>query len=265
MGHVHGKRERDNSQDFALIFPRLSPYSYKLCLSLVSHPTPERRETGMAWFKNREDAGKQLAGRLSNIQSEAPVILAVPRGGVPVALPIASAFNAPLGVVPMRKLSVPWLQDVAIGYVTNQGDLHLDQPLIGQLRITPQEVHRMSKKEELLLLEDLKHWKIIVPSTLSQKTALIIDDGMHSGWTMFSAVETVRKLGAKRIIVGIPVSHFRAKRFVGHHCDDIISLVTEDVALFEIANYYEDFPEISDDRIRSMLRAGPPHSDQTAA
>ena len=219
----------------------------------------------MASFRNREDAGKQLAGRLSNIQSEGPVILAIPRGGIPVALSIASGFNRPLGVVPIRKLSVPWLQDVVIGYVTNQGDLHLNHALIGQLRITPQEIYRMSKREELLLTKELEGWNIVVPSTLSQKTALIIDDGMHSGWTMFSAVETVRKLGAKKIIASVPVSHFRAQRFVSHHCDDVISLVTEDVALFEIANYYEDFPEISDDQIRSMLGAGPTHSNQTAA
>ena len=225
----------------------------------------ERRETGMASFRNREDAGKQLAGRLSNIQSEGPVILAIPRGGIPVALSIASGFNRPLGVVPIRKLSVPWLQDVVIGYVTNQGDVHLNQPLMGQLRITPQQIYKLSKKEELLLLEDLKHWDVIAPSTLTQKTALIIDDGMHSGWTMFSAVETARKRGAKKIVAGIPVSHFRAKRFVSHHCDDVISLVTEDVALFAIANYYEDFPEIRDDQIRSMLRPSPTHSNQTAA
>ena len=97
----------------------------------------------MVSFKNREDAGKRLAGRLSNIQPQAPVILAIPRGGVPVALPIASALNTPLGAVPIRKLSVPWLQDVVIGYVTNQGDLHLNHALIGQLRITPQEIYRM--------------------------------------------------------------------------------------------------------------------------
>jgi len=219
----------------------------------------------MALFRNREDAGKQLAGRLSNIQSEVPVILAIPRGGIPVALPIASALNRPLGVVPIRKLSISWLQDVVIGYVTHTGELHLNQPLIGQLRITPQEIYKMSRKEQFLLLRDLEHWDTVVPSRLSQENAMIIDDGMHSGWTMFSAVETVRKLGAKKIIAGIPVSHFRAKRFVGQHCDDVISLVTEDVALFQIANYYEDFPEISDDQIRSMLRPGPTHSNQTAA
>jgi putative phosphoribosyl transferase len=219
----------------------------------------------MGSFRNRAEAGRQLAERLSTVSMESVVLLAIPRGGVPVALPIAEKLRWPFSVIPIRRLPVPWAKDIEVGYVTDTGELHLNQPLIGQVRLTPQEIYHIAKKEQKILQQDLVAWGVTPFSSLSSKTAVIIDEGSHSGWTMFSAVQTAKSLGAQRIIAASPVSHFRAQRFVGRHCDAMISLVVEDIPLFEVASYYQEFPEVSDEEIRSALRAAPTEPSQTAA
>jgi putative phosphoribosyl transferase len=209
----------------------------------------------MATFKNREDAGRQLAAQLSRFESDSPVVMAILNGGIPVGQPVAFALKRSLLPVPIRSLHVPWDVNTIFGYVTYSGDRHLNQALIGQVRLTPAEVRQIARKRQRSLTKDLEKWSITVPESLQRRTTLIIDDGMHSGWTMFSAVETVKELGAARVIVAVPVTHFRAKRFVGRHCDEIVSLLTEDIALYEIDNYYEEFPAVGDDQVRQLLNA----------
>lgn len=100
----------------------------------------------MGLFENREEAGRQLADRLSTLSLESVVLLAIPRGGVPVALPIAQKLRVPLGIVPIRRLPVPWAKDIEVGYVTDTGELHLNQPLIGQVRLTPKRSIKLLRK-----------------------------------------------------------------------------------------------------------------------
>lgn len=218
----------------------------------------------MAKFKNREETGSQLGKELSRFQEASPWVMAILNGGASVALPVAQALKTSLLPVPMRSLSVPWNHDTIFGYVSNTGDLQLNQALIGQVRLTPQEIRQVARKEQLCLKADLEAWAIVVPENLQRRTVLIIDDGMHSGWTMFSAVEILKQLGAGNVVAAVPVTHFRARRFVGRHCDEVVALVTEDIALFQIGNYYEDFPEVSSDQAGQILKAGST-SRQTAA
>ena len=210
----------------------------------------------MPRFPNREQAGHQLATQLPHFQNQQVLVMAVPNGGVPVALPVAQALKATMLPVPIRSLHVPWLQEIIFGYVTHQGEMYLNQPLVGQMRLTPPEIQRIARKERMTLQTDLENWGVVLPS-LTGRTILLIDDGMHSGWTMFSAVETVRHLGAARIIAAIPVTHFRAKRFVGRHCDEVVALLTEDIALYQIGNYYEDFPKLTSDDVKHLLKTVP--------
>jgi putative phosphoribosyl transferase len=209
----------------------------------------------MSRFPNREQAGRELAAQLSKVQNQQPLVMPVPNGGVPVAIPVAQALKATLLPVPIRSLHVPWQHETIFGYVTYRGELHLNQPLVGQMRLTVPEIRRIARKEQLTLHSDLESWGAVVPDGLQGKTALLIDDGMHSGWTMFSAIEAVRHLGTARIIVAVPVTHFRAKRFVGRHCEEVIALGIEDIALYQIGNYYDDFPELSGADIKGLLKA----------
>ena len=193
------------------------------------------------------------------------MVLAIPNGGIPVGLPVAQAMRSPLEIVPFRRLQLPLATKPIFGYVSILGNLHLNQPLIGQNRISQTEIYQIAKKERQQLERDFNAWGIEPPLSLLQKTVLITDDGMHSGWTMFSAIQTVKKLGASKIVAAVPVTHFRAHRFVGNHCNEIISLVTEDIALYQIENYYAEFPDFSNDEIREILRQVSPGPHQSAA
>lgn len=211
----------------------------------------------MSRFPDREHAGRELAAQLSKFQKEQPLVMPVPNGGAPVAIPVAQALKSTLLPVPIRSLHVPWQHETIFGYVTHQGELHLNQPLVGQMRLTLPEIRRIARKEQLTLQIDLESWGVVVPDSLQGKTALLIDDGMHSGWTMFSAAEAVRHLAAARIIAAVPVTHFRAKRFVGRHCDEVIALQIEEIALYQIGNYYDEFPILSGADVKGLLKAAP--------
>jgi putative phosphoribosyl transferase len=171
----------------------------------------------MPKFKDREDAGRQLACQLSVWKAQNPVVMGIPRGGIPVAAPVAQSFNLPLLLLPMRRLQVPWDTKIVFGYVTDEGGVHLNQPLIGQVRLTVPEVQKIARREQLNLQKDLSTWGAPPITPLEEQTVLLIDDGMHTGWTLFSALEMLRARGARRILAAVPVTHFRAKRFVGRH------------------------------------------------
>ena len=103
----------------------------------------------MSRFPNREQAGRELAAQLSKFQNQQPLVMPVPNGGVPVAIPVAQALKAALLPVPIRSLHVPWQHETIFGYVTHQGELHLNQPLVGQMRLTLPEIRRIARKEQL--------------------------------------------------------------------------------------------------------------------
>ena len=211
----------------------------------------------MSRFPNRERAGRELSPELSKFQNQQPLVMPVPNGGIPVAMPVAQALKAPLFPIPIRSLHVPWHDETIFGYVTHQGGLHLNQPLVGQMRLTPPEIRGIARKQQTALQIDLESWGVIVPDNLQGKTALLIDDGMHSGWTMFSAVEAVRHLGAARIVAAVPVTHYRAKRFLARHCDEVIALQTEEIALYQIENYYDEFSKLSSPDVKGLLKTVP--------
>jgi len=211
----------------------------------------------MSRFPNREQAGRELAAQLARFQNEQPLVMPVPNGGVPVAIPVAQALKATLVPVPIRSLHVPWQHETIFGYVTHQGELHLNQPLVGQMRLTLPEIRRIARTEQHTLQSDLGSWGVVVPDSLEGRTILLIDDGMHSGWTMFSAVQAVRHHGAARIVAAIPVTHFRAKRFVGRHCDEVIALQIEEIALYQIGNYYEEFSKLNSADVKGLLMPFP--------
>ena len=207
----------------------------------------------MAAWKDRQKAGMQLATRLANLLNDQTVLVAIPRGGIPVAVPIAQSLRLDLQIVPIRRLSIPWRPENDFAYVNDKGELYVNQALAGQVRVTPVEIHRAGHKERVLLLKDLEAWGAPPLRTLQDKSVMIVDDGMHSGWAMYSAITLVRNQGARKIIACVPVAHFRARRFVSYHCDEVVSLQVEDVALFKIENYYQEFPRVSDEEIMACL------------
>lgn len=202
-------------------------------------------------FKNREEAGGLLASVVKRISTNPQVVLAVPRGGFPIAAVVARSLQLPLQAVPIRNLALEHDLENPFGCVTSQGDTILNQALAGQQRLTPTMIHRLAQKESANLRRDLGRWGVSVPDNLSGKSVLIVDEGMHTGWTIYSAIETMRRLGASKIAVAVPVTQIRAQRFIQAHCDEVIVLHIEGASLYQISQFYEDFPPVPDEQIRA--------------
>jgi putative phosphoribosyl transferase len=209
----------------------------------------------MAVFRDRQDAGQQLVTRLLHLRRDGLTILAIPRGGVSVAAVVAREMTTGFSILPLRRLVISWRPENDYGYVTPSGEVCLNQALVGQARLTPTEIYRIARVERDRLLRDLKNWGATPQVRLEGETALIIDDGMHSGWAMFSAVAVVKTMGAQKIIAAVPVSHFRALRFLSHHCDEVVCPVIENVSLFKLANYFDRFAPVTDGEIKTLLFA----------
>ena len=219
----------------------------------------------MAVFQNRQAAGRQLATHLSHLGKDGLAVLAIPRGGIPVAAAVAEELHIGFSILPLRRLEIPWRIENDYGYVTSTGELHLNQALVGQARLTPQEIYQIANTEKVRLLRDLERWGTPLQVQLDAQTALIVGDGMHSGWAMYSAVETARKLGAGKIVAAVPVSHFRAKRFLERHCDEVICLIVENISLFRLEDYYEQFAPVTDEEVRTLLSTSARNSREPAA
>ena len=219
----------------------------------------------MTAFHDRQAAGRQLAARLSHLKNDKAQLLAIPLGGIPVAAAVAEELQTGFSILPLRRLVIPWRLENDYGYVSSSGELHLNQALVGQLRLTPQEIYRTADTEKARLLQDLDRWGAPHQVKLEGQRALIIGDGMHSGWAMYSAVEMVRKLGAGKIIAAVPVSHFRAQRFLQHHCDEVVCLIVENIPLFRLEDYYEHFSPVTDEEVRSLITSSPRSSRDPAA
>ena len=145
-------------------------------------------------FENRYDAGRQLASRLEEYKKQSVVVLAIPNGGLPVALPVALALDAELDVVISRKLPIPLRPEGGFGAIADDGAVILNQDVLREISLTQQQIDyqinrvRVDIRQRSLLYRGNKPLSII-----SGKTAIIIDDGLASGYTMMAAVESVRR------------------------------------------------------------------------
>jgi putative phosphoribosyl transferase len=219
----------------------------------------------MALWKDRQEAGQQLAARLVDHREDSVVLLTIPRGGIPVAASVARPLRLNLYLLPIRPLSISWREENDYAYVDDEGNLYINQALAGQVRLTRSEIERIAHKERALLLKDLEAWGATPLPRLQGTTAWIVDDGMHSGWTMYSAVAKTRSLGASKIVAVVPVTHFRARRFLSYHCDEVVSLQVENIPLYRIEDYFAEFARVDDAEIKVLLSAASGHMGRPAA
>ena len=204
-------------------------------------------------FRDRTEAGQLLAKELSFLKDRSDVIvLAIPRGGVPVAAEVAQAIGAPLDIVVVRKIGAPDSPELAIGAVSEGGEVFLDQKLIEGLGVsqeyTAREVSR--KREEVAQRESYREGRPAIE--VKGKTALIIDDGIATGSTLRAAVEYVRQRRAKSIIiaapVGVPESISELSKLVEVVCP------SRPRNFGAVGQYYEDFSQVDDAEVTRILR-----------
>jgi putative phosphoribosyl transferase len=205
-------------------------------------------------FRDRTEAGRQLAEHLLPYSGrDDVVVLALPRGGVPVGYEVANALGAPLDVFVVRKIGVPYHEELAMGALASGGVLLLNEQLIDYYNINRTDVDRVIHKEQAELERREKLYRDDRPLIdVKGKTVILVDDGLATGSTMRAAVEALRKEGPERIVVGVPVASPETCDEFRDVADDIVCAVTPE-PFYAVGVWYDDFSQTTDDEVRELL------------
>ncbi|HWE84717.1 MAG TPA: phosphoribosyltransferase [Terracidiphilus sp.] len=205
-------------------------------------------------FHDRTHAGQLLADRLVPYAGQPDLlVLALPRGGVPVAFEIARALHAPLDVWVVRKLGAPRQPELAIGAVAPGGVQVLSSRLIAELGIPPDELDHIVARERAELDRRLTAYRSNRPPVdVRGKTVLLVDDGLATGASMRAAVASLRPLDPARIVVAIPVADSAVCTRLTQQADQVVCLYTPP-RLDAVGQWYEDFSQTTDEEVRNLL------------
>ncbi len=205
-------------------------------------------------FRDRREAGRRLAEALSGYRGRRPFILAIPRGGIVVAYEVAGALDAPLDVVVPRKLRAPYNPELAVGAVAHDGSVYFDSPLVSSLRI-PEEY---LKDETATQLEEIRRRMSLYrgerpPLDLTQRAAIVVDDGIATGSTMIAALRAVRGMSPDTVVAAIPVAPPEGVESLRREADDVVCLYTPTL-FYAVGQFYDDFAQTTDDEVIFLLR-----------
>ena len=208
-------------------------------------------------FPNRREAGRRLAERLRHLRQEQPLVLALPRGGVPVGFEIAAALDAPLDIVLVRKIGVPWQPELALGAVVDGASpqVLINDKLAAELGIERAYIEGETARQ----LEEIERRRKLYldgrPQTpIAGKTVVVVDDGIATGATMHIALRAVRKAGAGRIVLAVPVAPADTLAEFRAEADEIVCL-SEPSPFIAVGAHYARFPQLEDEDVVSLLEA----------
>ncbi|MDO8684751.1 MAG: phosphoribosyltransferase family protein [Armatimonadota bacterium] len=205
-------------------------------------------------FKDRTDAGRQLAQALLEYRSTGAVVLAIPMGGVPVGAEVARKLGAPLDLVIPRKLPIPWNPEAGFGAMTIDGEIVLNRQLIESMHITKQQIEvvcEMVKTEIERRNKALRHDK--PAPNVKGRTAIIVDDGLASGYTMLAAIRYVRSLGPSKIVAAVPAASAQSALLVEKETDELVVLIKSAQIPFAVAGFYLSWHDLSDEEVKACL------------
>jgi predicted phosphoribosyltransferase len=205
-------------------------------------------------FRDRADAGRQLAGKLSAYKDMGAYVLALPRGGVPVAYEVARALHAPLDVFVVRKLGVPGHEELAMGAIASGGVRVLNEDTLAQLGIDDATLKAVTQTEleELRRREETYRGGIPAPD-VSGRPVILIDDGLATGASMYAAVLALRARSPSKIIVAVPVAPADTCANIARYVDEMVCVATPE-PFRGVGAWYDDFRQVTDDEVGDMLR-----------
>lgn len=204
-------------------------------------------------FRSRVDAGQQLAKRLQHLKGEDTVVLGLPRGGVPVAFQIAKSLNAPLDVIVVRKLGVPYQPELAMGAIGEGGVRILNEDVMSVTGVTSEQLEEVEAGEREELERRAQLFRRGHPRvSLAGRVAVIVDDGIATGSTARAAAQVARAQGAARVVVTAPVAPTSVKDRLVREADEVIVVETPE-PFFAIGQFYIDFTQTSDAEVTEWL------------
>ncbi len=206
-------------------------------------------------FNDRKDAGQQLAAALKELHPESPVVLAIPRGGVPVGFEVARALDAPLDVIVARKLGAPGQHELGLGAIVD-GDHPqsvLNEEIIHELGVSPEYIKTEIEHE----LKEIRrrqeaYRKGRPPVEVAGRTVILIDDGIATGGSIRAALRGLRRLDPKKVVLAVPVAPSDTIESLRPEADEIVCLDTPEF-FFAIGEFYEDFSQTGDEEVVELL------------
>lgn len=223
-------------------------------------------------FMDRTEAGRALASSLEHLRGTDLVVLGLPRGGVPVAYEVAKSLGAPLDVIVVRKLGVPFQPELAMGAIGEGGIRVSNDDVIRRGGITPQEIAAVEQRERADLVQQAQRFRAGRPNVdVARRTAVIVDDGIATGSTAAAACQVARQMGAKRVILAVPVGAPESIRSLQVVCDEVDCLFAPDYFM-AVGTFYDNFRHVADSEVTDLLArsveavqvtAGRPHSQDS--
>jgi putative phosphoribosyl transferase len=211
-----------------------------------------RSRWGGGLFADRREAGERLAEALGSLRGQPVVVLGIPRGGVEVAAVVAEQIDAPLDVVIPRKIGAPGNPELGLGAVA-EGVEVLDQHLIGLLGVTDDYLRaEIAAQEEEISRRAAAYRGDRPPADLTDRIAIVVDDGVATGGTAAAALRWARSQGASKVILAVPVAPAEAVHRLGEEADEVLALATPQ-PFYAVGQWYADFPQVSDQQVVEML------------
>ena len=205
-------------------------------------------------FRDRFQAGKLLAEKLRNYSAQENVlVLVIPAGGVPVGHTVAKELSVPMDVVIVRKAQIPWNTEAGFGAVTWNGETVINELLVEQLGLTEEDIEESISKTKRNIEERLRKFRGNKPmSPVKDKTIILVDDGLASGFTMLAAVRSLRKRQPRKIIVAVPTASSGAIDLLKSEVDEIVCLNIRSGS-FAVADAYENWYDLTDEEVQKIL------------
>jgi putative phosphoribosyl transferase len=207
---------------------------------------------GATGFKDRRDAGRRLAALLEPFRDKRPIVIGVPRGGVPVAAEVARGLDAPLDIAVVRKIGAPQNPEYAIGALAEGGALFLSKA-VQELKLSQSDLLALIARADGELRERLERYRgTRKPVELYGRTAILVDDGLATGCSARAALGSLRERGAHHAILAVPVAARASVRALRRHADEVICVEMPD-DLQAVGYWYEDFAPTGDAEVRALL------------
>jgi len=205
-------------------------------------------------FHDRNEAGRLLSEKLKKYQTDAPVILALPRGGVPIGFQIATSLHAPLDLFVVRKIGVPGNPEFGVGAVAPDV-LFLDEATLHALGLTHADLRETIAREQQELKRRLHVYRGTEdPPAVAGKTVILVDDGVATGVTTRAAILGIRRLKPKRLILAVPVAPLDDVESLKKAVDEFVCLETP-AYFYAVGAFYHNFPQVSDEEVIALLKA----------
>lgn len=206
-------------------------------------------------FRDREDAGRRLADRLLDYKDRGAIVLAIPRGGVPVGFEIAESIDALLDVIVLRKIPIPWNPEAGFGAVTADGTLVLNDSMVRGLGMSDEQIQAAAEevREEIIRRTQMYRKGSMESPDVAGRPVILVDDGLASGYTMLAAIRSLEKHKPSEVVVAVPVASSGAARLVRPRVDRFVALIVGERIPFAVAEFYQYWSDLTDQDVLHYL------------